>query len=96
MCARADPPRERVCCSHFLEMKGSAQDALQGLPITAPLELAAIQDTRSLSSPDRSISRARHRESSNLASIILQSTAFLHSPVSFDTMALGTWLILVA
>ena len=43
---RSEDRRERVCCSHFLEMKGSAQDALS-LPITAPSGLLVdIQDIR--------------------------------------------------
>lgn len=71
--ARGGSARERVplhCCSHFLEMKGSAQDALKAAYHRAarissyPRHPVLVPPCHIRASPDRSRSRARHHESS--------------------------------
>lgn len=71
--ARGGSARERVplhCCSHFLEMKGSAQDALKAADHRAarissyPRHPVLVAPCHIRASPDRSRHRARHGESS--------------------------------
>lgn len=109
-CVRADPQRSEDARTGPLALlfalsgnEGFRSGCAQGLPITAPLELAAIQDTRSwwllvasayhLTGVEVALDIASR---ASRASVILDGTACLHSLVSFDTMVLDTWLILVA
>lgn len=107
MCSRADPPRSEDARTGPLALlfalsgnEGFRSGCAQGLPITAPLELAAIQDTRSwwllVTSAHHLTGVEVALDIASRASVILDGTACLHSLVSFDTIALGTWLVLVA
>ena len=99
-CVRAGPQRPEGARTDPLALlfalsgnEGFCSGCARGLPITAPLELAAFKDTRFLwllTGVEVAL------DISSRASLILEGTAFLHGLVSFDTVALGTWLILAA
>ena len=102
-CVRADPQRSEDARTGPLALlfalsgnEGFRSGCAQGLPITAPLELAAIQDTRSwwllvasayhLTGVEVALDIASR---ASRASVILDGTACLHSLVRLRYHSLG-------